>query len=273
MAQAIAEKLDKFIENKSIPHIIFHGDNNVGKKTILFNFLNKLYGIRITNYDLLTNDNRNNILFVKCAHGKGIKFIREELKQFAKTNVAHFGGKFVNFKSVVLFNADYLTTDAQSALRRCIEIFSYNTRFFIVVENKHKLLKPIQSRFCDFYVPEPSIENNIMMQPQTHVELIPNLSQRIADISTHDLDICYRELRSIAADLYNAAWSCDDLLKYIKSTATDDEFVDLVVIYYEMKSEIRCDMTLMIYLLWLHLQPASALSPQQLIEKYTPNEK
>jgi DNA polymerase III delta prime subunit len=36
-----------------------------------------------------------------------------------------------------------LTIDAQSALRRCIEQFSFNTRFFIIIENKHKLLKPI----------------------------------------------------------------------------------------------------------------------------------
>ena len=46
-----------------------------------------------------------------------------------------------------------LTIDAQSALRRCIEIYSHNTRFFFIVENKNKLLKPIISRFA-------SISNN-----------------------------------------------------------------------------------------------------------------
>jgi dihydroorotase len=50
-----------------------------------------------------------------------------------------------------------LTIDAQSALRRCIELFSHNTRFFIVVENKDKLLNPILSRFCDIFVPEPAM--------------------------------------------------------------------------------------------------------------------
>ena len=53
------------------------------------------------------------------------------------------------FKSIVLFNADKLTIDAQSALRRCIEQFSHTTRFFIVVEEQSKLLKPIVSRFCN----------------------------------------------------------------------------------------------------------------------------
>ena len=45
-------------------------------------------------------------------------------------------------------NADKLTIDAQSALRRCIELFSHNTRFFIVVEDKNKLLRPIHLDFA-----------------------------------------------------------------------------------------------------------------------------
>ena len=48
-----------------------------------------------------------------------------------------------------LKHADKLTIDAQSALRRCIELFSHTTRFFIIVEDKNKLLKPIISRFCN----------------------------------------------------------------------------------------------------------------------------
>ncbi len=52
-----------------------------------------------------------------------------------------------------------MTTDAQSALRRCIELFSNTSRFFIIIENKYKLLKPIISRFCDIYVPLPTIKN------------------------------------------------------------------------------------------------------------------
>ena len=47
------------------------------------------------------------------------------------------------FKSIILLNADKLTIDAQSALRRCIEVFNHTTRFFIIVEDRYKLLKPI----------------------------------------------------------------------------------------------------------------------------------
>ena len=77
------------------------------------------------------------VMNVNCAHGKGIKFVREELKFFAKTHINIKGSG--HFKTIILSNADKLTIDAQSALRRCIELFSHTTRFFIIVEDKYKL--------------------------------------------------------------------------------------------------------------------------------------
>ena len=103
---------------------------------------------------------KQNVMHVNCSHGKGIKFIREDLKHFAKTHINTQNGSL--FKSIILTNADKLTIDAQSALRRCIEVFSHTTRFFIVVEDKYKLLRPILSRFCEIYIPEPVIDNKII---------------------------------------------------------------------------------------------------------------
>ena len=108
----IKEKLNNFCETKKIPHLLFTGASGTGKRTILFDFLHKIY-----NNDKINM--KTNIMFVNCAHGKGIKFIREDIKYFAKTSIQLSRG--VLFKSVVLLNADYLTIDAQSALRRCIE--------------------------------------------------------------------------------------------------------------------------------------------------------
>ena len=138
----IKDKLDHFIKIKKIPNIIFHGPSGSGKRTIVYSFIDKIY-----NYDRLIK--QNYVLFVNCAQGKGIKFIREELKFFAKTHINYKEGHF--FKSVILSNADKLTIDAQSALRRCIELFSHTTRFFIIVEDKYKLLKPILSLFQQLY--------------------------------------------------------------------------------------------------------------------------
>lgn len=143
--EAIIDKLNYYYKIHKIPNIIFHGGCGTGKKTIVNHFINTIY-----NGD--KEKIKTFVMYVNCAHGKGIKFIREELKFFAKTHIISNGGDI--FKSVILLNADKLTMDAQSALRRCIELFSHSTRFFIVIEDKYKLLKPILSRFCEIYVPE-----------------------------------------------------------------------------------------------------------------------
>jgi replication factor C subunit 3/5 len=88
----IEKKLDYFYQTNQIPNIIFHGSSGTGKKTIVFDFLYKIYN----------NDKqkiKTNIMIVNCSHGKGIKFIREELKFFAKTNIQTNSG--VMFKSIV----------------------------------------------------------------------------------------------------------------------------------------------------------------------------
>ena len=132
----IKDKLNTFIEQKKIPNLILHGLAGSGKKTILFDFLKEVY----SNNKIYLQDY---VMTVNCAHGKGIKFIREDLKFFAKTNIDLHDGSI--FKSIILLNADKLTIDAQSALRRCIELFSHSTRFFVIVDDKYKLLRPILS--------------------------------------------------------------------------------------------------------------------------------
>ena len=151
--QSIKAKLDYFYKIHKIPNIIFHGSSGSGKKTIVNEFIHKIY-------DNNKEKIKDFVMYVNCAHGKGIKFIRQEIKFFAKTHINSNGGDI--FKSIILLNADKLTMDAQSALRRCIELFSHTTRFFIIVEDKYKLLKPILSRFCEIYIAEPIYENKII---------------------------------------------------------------------------------------------------------------
>ena len=143
-------KLDHFLATQKIPHIIFYGPTGSGKRTVLLHLLKMIYPPE--------QDTNSYIMYVNCAHGKGIRFIRDELKFFARRNIHNANGKI--FKSIVLFNADNLTVDAQSALRRCIEEFSHTTRFFVVVEKRTKLLNPILSRFCNIYIPLPRINGS-----------------------------------------------------------------------------------------------------------------
>lgn len=172
----ITNKLNYFCSIHKIPNIIFHGPSYSGKKTIVKQFINNIY-------DNNKEKIKTFVMHVNCSHGKGIKFIRDELKFFAKTHINSNGG-FI-FKTIILINADKLTMDAQSALRRCIELFSHNTRFFIVVEDKYKLLKPILSRFCEIYVPEPTI-NGSNVNLHKHYNL--NNSFILKDISITNIE-------------------------------------------------------------------------------------
>jgi DNA polymerase III delta prime subunit len=168
----IHNKLNVFIKNRKIPNIIFYGPHGSGKTYILNRFIHAIY-------DGDKNAMKNYIMRANCAHGKGIRFIREELKFFAKTNIDMKEGAI--FKTVILTNADKLTIDAQSALRRCIELFSSSTRFFIVVENKDSLLKPILSRFCDIYIPPPMIAAEAENGCDTHRPAAINIHSWLAD--------------------------------------------------------------------------------------------
>jgi hypothetical protein len=258
----IEDKLNYFLLNNKIPNIIFNGSSGTGKKTIVYEFINKIY-----NYD--KSKIKTNVLFVNCSHGKGIKFIREELKFFAKSNIQSNSG--VLFKTIVLMNADHLTTDAQSALRRCIELFSYNTRFFIIVENKNKLLNPILSRFCEIYVPEYSNHENMeevsykvlnlhqhhlnhsidlndvelekMELIREHLSPFHNINGNMENIHCSLLDVC---------NIFYEHGICGlDIVHFVENAGwwTEKDIIHYNVTFYNIKSEYRCEKLLMFYIL------------------------
>jgi GTPase SAR1 family protein len=213
----IEDKLAFFITEKKIPHIIFYGPSGSGKRTILNRFI----------YNIYENDKHKinqYVMYVDCAHSKGIRFIRDELKFFAKTNIHN---KSNLFKCIVLFNADKLTMDAQSALRRCIEKFSHTTRFFILVENENRLLKPILSRFCNIYIPLPTINNTIQSLHDFNKKDIINhefLNKRKSWLKKNIIKKSnYKSINScnnLSEKLYQKGYSGMDILDIIENDKT-----------------------------------------------------
>jgi DNA polymerase III delta prime subunit len=248
----IKNKLKYFIEIKKIPNIIFHGVSGCGKNTLVNNFI----------HDIYHNDKemiKNYVMEVNCAHGKGIKFIREELKFFAKTNINLKDGEI--FKTIILLNADKLTIDAQSALRRCIELFSHSTRFFIIVEDKYKLLKPILSRFCEIYVPEPIINGKVINLHNYALDEIYNLGKIVkkkTDNLKKDLKLdkkyTLNELVNLCIKLYENGYSCLDIISYINTSSLhESKIYEFMVIFNKIKKDFRNEKLLMLFILNIFL--------------------
>ena len=244
----IRQKLKYFINIKKIPNIIFHGVSGCGKNTIVNDFV----------HDIYQNDKesiKNYVMEVNCAHGKGIRFIREELKFFAKTNINVKDGEL--FKTIILLNADKLTIDAQSALRRCIELFSHSTRFFIIVEDKYKLLKPILSRFCEIYVPEPIINGKVINLHSYSINKVYNFENKIKKTNEKlkkelKLDKQYTsyELVELCTKLYEKGYSSLDIIKCIESSSLpQNKIYEFMIIFNKIRKEFRNEKLLMLFIL------------------------
>lgn len=256
--ESIVTRLNEFIAKNKIPHLIFHGPSGSGKHTLVREFIHRIYGgdkIKI----------KSHVMTVNCSHGKGIQFIREELKFFAKSNAQTKsnldGGKPSEFKIIILLNAHHLTVDAQSALRRCIELFSYNTRFFIVVENKDKLLNPILSRFCDIFVSEPVVDGvTVNLHKYVISQQFRNMDDRcIRDGEDHLFKSLFAELdgRNLVIlfekinKLYESGKSCLDLMDWVKKQKTRwdvQEYSRAVTRFYQIKPQFRCEKLLMLFM-------------------------
>jgi DNA polymerase III delta prime subunit len=223
-------KLIILYENYNIPNIIICGNHLTGKKTLLFTFLKLIYKTK-KNID-------DYILIVNCSFGKGnIRYIREQLKFFASSSINNFENNKI-FKSIILLNSDKLTIDAQSSLRRCIEIYNHSTRFFIIVNNKDDLLKPILSRFTCLYCKD-SIKENINMEIDKINSKNKNALIKILK-SNNDDSINTIDIINLTNKLYNLAFSGDLLIQYIKNNIENNiNKYNFLLLIESIKKEIR----------------------------------
>ncbi len=131
----IVDRLKAFVEEDSIPHLLFAGPAGTGKTTSAVALAKDLYG----------DGWKQNFMETNASDERGIDVVREQIKDFARTKAV--GG---DYKIIFLDEADALTPDAQQALRRTMEQFSSNCRFILSCNYSSKIIDPIQSRCAVF---------------------------------------------------------------------------------------------------------------------------
>jgi replication factor C small subunit len=152
----IIRGISNLIKSPDIPHMLFAGPAGVGKTTT---------ALCIT-MELLGEEWRKNTLELNASDERGIKMVRERVKEFAASIKLAGDKEYGKPKIIILDEADEMTSEAQTALRRIIEDSARTTRFIIICNYLSQIIEPIQSRCVVFRftrLPKEDVINHLGM--------------------------------------------------------------------------------------------------------------
>jgi len=131
----IIEKVKIFIANGDVPHLLFYGTAGTGKTTLA---------------KIIAGSVDADIMYINASDENSVDAVRDKIKRYASTV------GFRRWKIIILDEADYLTPNAQAALRNLMETYSKTTRFILTCNYVEKIIDPIQSRCQTFAITPPS---------------------------------------------------------------------------------------------------------------------
>ena len=148
--EEIVSRLQEFVKRAAMPHCLFAGPPGTGKTTAALCLAHDLFGVRFQDVFMELN----------ASDERGIDVVRTTVKEFAR--MASLSS--VPFKILVLDEADNMTSDAQSALRRTMEKYTDTCRFVLCCNYSGRIIEPIQSRCALFRftpLPDEKIVENL----------------------------------------------------------------------------------------------------------------
>lgn len=131
----ILEKVKIYIENEDVPHLLLYGQAGTGKTTLA---------------KIITNQIDCDVMYINASDENNVDTVRDKIRGFASSM------GFRKWKVIILDESDYLTPNAQAALRNLMETFSKTTRFILTCNYVEKIIDPIQSRCQTFGITPPS---------------------------------------------------------------------------------------------------------------------
>ena len=134
----IVGSIQSLLKNQSeMPHLLFSGSAGVGKTTMAL----------CLSHEILGEHWKGSTLELNASDERGINMVRNRVKTFSRFAGLDSG---IPFKIIILDEADEMTADAQTALRRIIEDTAKFCRFILIANNVSKIIAPIQSRCAVF---------------------------------------------------------------------------------------------------------------------------
>jgi replication factor C small subunit len=128
-------KVSRYISTGDIPHLLLHGKAGTGKTT--------LAKLLVSNIDC-------DQMYVNASDENNVETVRNKIKMFASSV------GFKDLKVIILDECDFLTPNAQAALRNLMETFSKHCRFILTCNYVERIIDPIQSRCQSFQIIPPS---------------------------------------------------------------------------------------------------------------------
>jgi DNA polymerase III delta prime subunit len=128
------KQVDSWIESKSIPHLLLSGSAGIGKTTLAKVLIHEL---GIEDYDVLE---------INASRTNSVDDVRDKITNFVQ--MIPFGP----FKVVLLDEADYLSPNAQAALRGVMETYSNHSRFILTCNYPNRIIPALHSRCQGFHV-------------------------------------------------------------------------------------------------------------------------
>ena len=152
----LKSKIKLYLESGDLPHLLLYGRAGTGKTTLA---------------KLLVNNIDCDHLYINASDENSVDTVRNKVRNFAST----IG--FKDMKVIILDECDYITPNAQAALRNLMETFSKHTRFILTCNYVERIIDPIQSRCQPFQIVPPSRKevavhlNNILKEENVTFEM------------------------------------------------------------------------------------------------------
>ena len=131
----LKEKVSVYLESGDLPHLLLYGKAGTGKTTLA---------------KILVKNIECDYLYINASDENNVDTVRNKVKNFASTM------GFKDYKIIILDECDYITPNAQAALRNLMETFSKHCRFILTCNFVERIIDPIQSRCQSFQVIPPS---------------------------------------------------------------------------------------------------------------------